>query len=633
MFAALTTRLWYLQVLASQTYVDAVNNTTFRWLQVEPERGRIIDANGNPLVDNRESRVVTVQQQLLGSDPEAVLFRLAQHLGVPEKDIVRKMDDPQYYDYQRIPVAVDVSEDKIFYIAEHPSLFPGVGWGEQSVRRYPDGQLAANVLGTVAHINADEVKDPAFEGYGVDDTVGRTGLEKTYERFLHGTPGTNKIVVDPAGTLLDELGGQLPVPGYDVKLYLNAKTQSIVERDLLAGIQRARSLNDEDTSNDVTNFVANAGAVVVMDPKTGGVEASASWPTYDPTQFVKGMTDQEFKQRFRNPSSGDPLFDRATQGVYAPGSTFKPFIALAALKNGVVSPGSVTDCPAQWAYRLDPGHPFNNWSTYNQGLMSIPEALKVSCDTVFYQWGGAFYDRWRSNQLGTGSEPLQHDLRAFGFGRQPGLDVPIQSAGFIPTAAWKEQQSKQDPKNFPYGWLPGDDILMSIGQGYVLTSPMQMATAYSAIANGGRLCEPHLAEQIQTSDGKRIHKIGSNCRDLPYTQQEINLVQEGLRQVVAPGSGTASLAFQGFPLSRVPVMGKTGTAERPGFTTIAGQTQSQDTSWFAAIVGPPGDQHVIVAMVEQGGHGSTTAAPIVRSIIEDMYKLGNTGVADPTAFD
>jgi penicillin-binding protein 2 len=162
---------------------------------------------------------------------------------------------------------------------------------------------------------------------------------------------------------------------------------------------------------------------------------------------------------------------------------------------------------------------------------------------------------------------------------------------------------------------------------------MQMASAYSAIANGGHLCEPHLAEQIQTSDGKRIHKIGSNCHDLPYTQQEISLVQEGLRQVVAPGSGTASAAFAGFPLSQVPVMGKTGTAERPGFTTVAGQTQSQDTSWFAAIVGPPGDQHVIVAMVEQGGHGSTTAAPIVRTIIEDMYKLGRTGAAGTVATD
>jgi penicillin-binding protein 2 len=251
---------------------------------------------------------------------------------------------------------------------------------------------------------------------------------------------------------------------------------------------------------------------------------------------------------------------------------------------------------------------------------------------VFYQWGGDFYDRWRSNQLGTGSEPLQRDLRGFGFGRPPGLDVPIQSTGFIPTAALKEQQHERHPKAFPYGWLPGDDILMSIGQGYVLTSPMQMAAAYSAIANGGRLCEPTLAEQIQTSDGKRVQKIAPKCRNLPYSQQEIGVVQDGMRQVVTSG-GTAASAFAGFPTSQVPVMGKTGTAERPGFTTVPGQNQSQDTSWFAAIVGPPGDQHVIVAMVEQGGHGSTTAAPIVRRIIEDMYKLGATGVAGTGATD
>ena len=632
MFAALTTRLWYLQVLASQTFVDAVNNTTFKVLRVEPERGRILDANGDPLVDNRQSRVVTVQQQLLGDDPEAVLFRLAQHLDVPEEDIVKTLESGQYYDYQRVPVAVDVTEDKIFYIAEHPALFPGIGWAEQSVRRYPDGPLAAHVLGTVGLIGSDEVEDPAFADYGVDDTVGKGGLEKTYEPFLHGTPGKNKIVVDPAGKLLDELGGQLPVPGYDVRLYLNAKTQGIVERNLLAGIERARSINDDDPLNDVTTFVANAGAVVVLDPKTGGVEASASWPTYDPTQFIKGMSNREFRQRFGNPSSGDPLFDRAIQGVYAPGSTFKPFIALAALKEGVTSLGASTDCPGEWAYRLDPSNPFNNWSPFSRGYLSIPAALKYSCDTVFYQWGGEFYDRWRSNQLGAGSEPLQRDLRGFGFGRQPGLDLPTQSTGFIPTAAWKQQQHENDPKNFPYGWLPGDDILMSIGQGYVLTSPMQIAAAYSAIANGGRLCQPRLAEQIQTAEGKRIRKIAPKCRDLPYSQQEIGVIQDGLRQVMTAG-GTAASAFAGFPTSRVPVMGKTGTAERPGFTTVAGQNQSQDTSWFAAIVGPPNDQHVIVAMVEQGGHGSTTAAPIVRSIVEDMYKLGTTGVAGREATD
>jgi penicillin-binding protein 2 len=269
---------------------------------------------------------------------------------------------------------------------------------------------------------------------------------------------------------------------------------------------------------------------------------------------------------------------------------------------------------------LDPEHPFSNWSKYDQGPMQLPEALQVSCDTVFYQWGAEFYDRWKANQLGAGAEPFQRSLRGFGFGHEPGIDLPSQADGLIPSAT----DATTDPQTYPDGWLPKDDILMSIGQGAVTVSPIQLASAYAAIANGGRLCEPRLAEQVQTSDGKRVRKIGAqDCRSLGYSQAELDLVQQGLREVVAAPHGTAASAFNGFPLSRVPVMGKTGTAERPGF---------QDTSWFAAIVGPSGDQHVIVAMVEQGGHGSTTAAPIVRSIIEDMYKLGDTGAAviEPT---
>ncbi len=634
MFAALTTRLWYLQVLATQTYVEIANNRSFEWLQVEPQRGRILDARGNELVTNRLSRVVTVQQQLLGDDSEGVLFRLAQHLEVPEADIVKKIEDPEYYDYQRVPVAVDVDEEKILYIAEHASMFPGVSWDEQSVRRYPKGSLAAHVLGQVGLIGVPEAKDPAFEDYGLNDTVGKTGIERTYERFLHGTPGVNKIVVDPAGKLQEELGGRLPIPGDDVQLYLDTRTQGIAERELVAGIERARGMSDGDDDNDVANFVANAGAVVVMDPDTFGIEASVSWPGYDPTWYVKGMSNREYRRRIGGAAAGDPLFDRAIQGAYAPGSTFKPFVALAAIENGVTSVGSVTDCPSEWAYPLDPTHPFSNWSAYDQGVMSIPKALEVSCDTVFYQWGAEFYDRWRANQLGTGSEPLQRELRSFGFGREPGVDVPAQAAGFIPTAAWKEEQHDTDPRSFPFGWLPGDSILMSIGQGYVLTSPLQIASAYAAVANGGELCEPRLAQRILTPDGRRVRKIGSpRCDKLGYSQQELEVIRAGLRAVVSSESGTAASAFSGFPFAKVPVMGKTGTAERDGFTTVEGQRQGQDTSWFAAIVGPPNDQHVIVAMVEQGGHGSTTAAPIVRSIVEEMYRLGNTGTAVIEATD
>jgi len=262
---------------------------------------------------------------------------------------------------------------------------------------------------------------------------------------------------------------------------------------------------------------------------------------------------------------------------------------------------------------------FHNWTTANLGTISLAEALKISCDTVFYNFGGEFYSRfYAANQLGNNSEPLQKDLRGFGFGRPTGIDLPSSTAGLIPTAAWKQQFAPQHPELFrpdERTWLPGDDINMAIGQGFVQVSPLQLAAAYASIANGGRLCAPRLAQDVQRADGKVVREIrnGSTCRRLPYTASQLSYVRHALAGVVQPG-GTAGFAFAGFPTSQVAVEGKTGTAQRAPL---------QDTSWFAAMVGGTVDdpQHIIVVMVEQGGHGSTTAAPIVRAIIEAMYHL------------
>jgi penicillin-binding protein 2 len=638
MFAALTARLWYLQVLAAQSFLDIANNSSLKFIPVDARRGEILDSKGNPLVGNRRSFEITVQQQLLeqAPNPEAVLSNLADHLHVPVGDITKAIQDPQYYDYQPIPVAVDVSQDDIFYIAEHHDEFPGVGWTQASVRDYPDGPLAAHVLGTVGLITKQQINSGHFDDYGTNDIVGRTGLEQSYERFLHGVPGVNKILVDPAGKQLPhgDLGSvRRPMPGDDVQLYLDSHLQRQVEEDLVQGLQRARQLPDDDTSNTATNFVANAGAVVVMDPETSGVQAIASWPSYDPSWFVKGLTPRQSARLLPDPRKPPdvvhaPLVDRAVQAAYAPGSTFKPFVALAALKEGVTTLTGTTHCPAQYAYPSDPTHPFNNWSAFDYGYLNIQEALQYSCDTVFYQFGAAVYDRWRANPIGTNSEPFQRDLRGFGFDHAPGIDLPSQASGSIPVAADKLSH----PNAYPDGWLPADDILMSIGQGAVTTSPLQMADAYSAIANGGQLCEPRLAERIQAPDGKLVKKVGTDCKKLPYSQQELATIYDGLTRVVSPtgphGGGTGASAFAGFPFSKVAVAGKTGTAQRPGFD------QGQDTSWFAAIVGPrEHPDHVIVVMVEQGGHGSTTAAPIARSIIEDMYGLHNAGAVNGGSMD
>ncbi len=606
MFAALSTRLWFLQVLAADQNRRSAANNGVRVVQTESQRGRILDDKGHVLVGNRPSLEILVNRQRMATNPEAEVMRLSQLLGESADKITAALNTNRYYIYQPVPVAVDVSKDIVFYIGEHPQDFPGVTWRDASVRDYPYGELAAHILGTVGAITAAQQKQKEFAGYGSLDTVGQSGLELVYERYLQGVKGQQKYQVNSAGVFQHLLGEQPPQPGDDVKLYLDAHIQQIVEDQLYQGLLKARNVVDTTTGKP---YVANAGAVIVMDPRTFGVKAIASWPTFDPSWFVGGLNQKQ--QRYLFHSKSAPLFDRAVQAIYATGSAFKPFIALSALHNGVASLSGSYDCPAQYAYPADPSHPFHNWDPVDTGYISLATAIKISCDTVFYQFGAAFYDRWRRDPLAKNSEPLQRDLHGFGFGRPAGIDLPSQATGLIPDAAY----ALKNKKIYPDGWVPAGDILMSIGQGQVAVSPLQLATAFSAIANGGKLCQPRLAQDIQTESRHVVKKISAgNCHRLPYTEPQISYVRDAMQQVTKSG-GTAGYTFAGFDFSKVSVGGKTGTAQRPPF---------QDTSWFAALVGPVSNpDYVIVAMVEQAGHGSTTAAPIVRSIIERMYGLSS----------
>jgi penicillin-binding protein 2 len=371
---------------------------------------------------------------------------------------------------------------------------------------------------------------------------------------------------------------------------------------------------------------ANSGTVIVLDANDGGVVAMASWPTYRPSWFVEGLTPMQ-NQYLYGSDRRAPLLNRATQLTYAPGSTFKPFIALSAVRNELASLGSTSyyPCPGSYEYPGDTsGTVFNNWTSANSGSITLAQALKVSCDTVFYQFGADFYDRYRNDQFGQDALPLQRDLRQFGFGTASGIDLPGEASGLIPTPKWKEQFAKDNPdvlREDERSWLPGDDILMSIGQGFVTVTPMQLAVAYAALANGGKVCEPHLADRIVDANGDLVRPITGHCgrQRLPYSQAELDAIVSALTTVPQAG-GTADSAFLGFPLDEFPVAGKTGTAQREPF---------QDTSWFAAIVPANDPRYVVVAMVEQGGHGSTTAAPIVRQVIEQIYGIESADVTAP----
>lgn len=620
MFAALTTRLWFLQVLASADAQRAAESNAVRLVDVPAPRGRILDEHGRVLVKNRPSLVVTMNREEAGSQKEEILFELSRLLDIPADVLGHRLDDPTYYVFNPIPIATDVSRRVAFYLKEHDSEFPGVDVVQQPVRTYPEGSLAAHVLGYLGQISQDKLDDPAFAGYQPGDTVGIAGIESVYEHDLAGTDGVVKYRVNSTGRNLGEIGQLDPTPGDDVELTLDARIQKLVETSLVNGMDAAHGVFDPASG---IHLRANAGAVVVLDPTTGAIQALTSYPTFQPSLFTRSISTEEFDRRFNTANTGYPLVDRAIQGQYPPGSTYKPMVALSALQREIVTMSQSYDCPSSYTapYNVDDPqatrYVFNNWTTADLGPMNLARALSVSCDTVFYPMGYRYWDLYYVNPDEaahgvTSHEPLQHDLGALGFGQVTNVDLPYEQDGRVPSAEWKSAMHEQYPKGFPDGqWYPGDFILMTIGQGDTLVTPLQLAVAYGALQNDGRMCVPHLLDRVISPSGDVVRTGEPNCRrQLPFDEKYLAYVRNALVNV--PRTGTARQAFLGFPFGQVWVAGKTGTAE---------VTNRQDYSWFAAMTSANGESHVIVALIEQGGHGSTTAAPIVRNIIEGIYGL------------
>ena len=617
MFVALSARLWFLQVLASDQFRSQASRNSVRIVQTVANRGKIVDDQGSLLVGNRPSRVVLINRQRLGSQAPVVLQRLSELLHIPVWRLRQSLNTDQYYSYTPVPVAFGISKSEWLYIEQYQGSFRGVSVEQLPVRTYPNGRTAAHVLGYTGQISAQQLKDPAYAGYDPGDIVGKAGVEQVYEKYLQGTKGIRKYLVDASGQNLGPIGTeQPPVPGDTLHLTLDLKAQQIAEESLKLGMENARHYND---SSQGGLLKANAGAVVVMDPNTGAIVAMASSPTYDPALFSGGITQQQL-DKLQSAGSNQPLIDRAIQGLYPPGSTYKPFVAAAALQTGIANENAYYPCPATYTAPTDTTGQqtvFHNWTTANLGSMTVAQALIVSCDTVFYKFGWDFYQK-------SPAEPLQRDLGAFGFGKPTLVDLPNEQPGVVPTPEWLHKMHRENPTGFPRNtWYPGDDIQMGIGQGDTLVTPLQIATAYSAIANGGKICQPHVASEL-TGPGlsKKGKAIDPPCRGkLPFTAGQLSYIRNALTQV--PMHGTAAPAFGGFPFSQVWVAGKTGTAEKIG---------QQNYSWFAAMAGktPNHADYVIVSLVEQGGHGATTSAPIVRRVIEGLYGL-NLSAANPSA--
>jgi penicillin-binding protein 2 len=612
-FGALFSRLWFLQVLAADDYRLLAKDNRVRTVRSEPPRGRILDRNGKVLVGSRFSLSVTIDRQVVngGKRQRNVLGRLSRLLDVKRADLRASLLDTTVSPYKPVPVANDVSERAIAYIREHQEDFPGVKYDELPIRTYPQGRLAAHILGYVNEISEDQLETSYFKKarprYRPGDTVGQSGVELTYDRHLRGRPEVRRVIVNAAGEVSKSHVIQKEHPGEDLQLSIDLEIQKLAEEALQDGLFAARA----------GGFNAPAGAVVVMDPRNGQLTAMASLPTYAPSSLADGITTKEYDRlggRTPENPDDDALLNRGLQAQRPPGSTFKVVTAGAAMQSGIATPYTVLPCPGSFRYREVT---FNNWTLADLGAMAFPESLEQSCDTFYYALGARMEETFGAR------EPFQKYAKRIGFGDETGIDLPNEEEGIVPTRKWCDAIAKEtDGAICNEGWLPGFTVNMSIGQGSMITTPLQMANTYAAIANGGRIWEPQVAWRKSKPDpetGKtqilREFKTEVAGR-LPLDPAELSVIKTGLVDVIGGDDGTARSAFEGFPLRRAPLAGKTGTAQ------LSSSDTGLNDAWFVSY-GPDAyaPEYVISVYVEEAGHGGESAAPIARQIWEGIANV------------
>lgn len=619
MFVALFARLYFLQVLDDKTLEDVRGTALFDTIATEGTRGRIIDRNGRVLVDNRESISVTIDRNVFNAleDPDAVVARLAATLtdaGFPTKeaDIRSRLTDPQYNPFKPAPIIDDVTVAVEAYLLERHFDFPSVNVVRTRVRTYPYGNLAAHVLGYTGSISAAELdarpKDRSLDPkpYEPGDQIGKSGVEKVFESDLRATPGLRVIEVDARNIEVDTRSEVRPVAGYDLQLTIDVNLQAAVERELQAALLAARQQPKRSPTD--PDYRAPAGAVVVLDTMTSEVLAMASFPTYDPGDFIGGISSSRFAE-LTDTAAFNPLFNRATQAIYSPGSTFKTFTAVAALRSGLISSGeTVTDVGVWNLANCTEGCSFQNAGRTAFGSVDLRRSMVVSSDVYYYRIGEKFWV-----EQGTyGRTAIQDVARDFGLGSLTGVQLPDEAAGIISDPAFKAQRHLDNPTAFPFGeWLTGDNVNLAIGQGDIAVTPLQLANSYAAFANGGTLQAPSIARGLlDHDDGTVVTSFAPRVtRKVALDPGIRSVITDGLTGVVNSNEGTAAGAFAGFAAPGFVVAGKTGTAEAP---------PRADTAIFASFAPVAAPRYVVVAVLEEAGFASGTAAPLVRRIYDQI---------------
>jgi penicillin-binding protein 2 len=606
-FAVLFFRLWALQVLSGEQYLAAAQNNQLRSIRIEAPRGPIYDNKGRTIVGNKLAKVVRVWPASLPQQNRARVFRKLSHvLGIPLVELQQTFRKQQRADpLKPVSLAEGVSKDVVIYLKERQREFPGVTIEETYLRSYPFGGLAAQLVGHVGTVTPEQVKSRRYRN---GDHVGQAGLEAAYDRFLRGQAGLAQLRVDSLGRprgrpVYSEVFNQ----GLALRLTLDAKLQRAAEQALQYGI---------DVAIENKAWYARGGAIVALDPRTGAVRAMASAPTFDPRVYVGTPKPEELKPLLDQETAAAqnfPGLNRAVAGLYPPGSTWKPVTALAAMRERLVSAYSPLSCTG--SMEVD-GTTFNNWNPYANEAMTMPTALAASCDTYFYQLGKAFYDL--PAQYGS---PLQKWAAAFGFGKASGLDIGGEQSGLLPTPEWRRKTFTKEryPETWEIDrlWKSGDSVQLSIGQKDLLVTPLQMARFYAMIANGGRLVTPHLVSSVEQPGNRGAVKavFSPPSRPVNVHAGELAAVKRGLYEATHATYGTSSGVFGSFP---VPIAGKTGTAEK--MVDLGSFSRMMDQAWWCGY-GPTDKtpELVVCALIENGGHGGTAAAPAALRVFESYF--------------
>ena len=653
---ALLGRLFYLQIAAGPKYRDAALSIQSRDVVTPATRGLIVDGYGVPLAMNKAGLAITIDRiaiDKLDDKGVGVMKRLAELLDLKYEDIYQntrlcgelpkgqKAGCWQGSRYQPIPITKSADPDTALQIVERSDAFPGVDAQPVAIRNYPSylSVNAAHVLGYVGPLTESDLSGVNGEQYFRSESIGKTGLEIQYDTFLRGEPGIRTVIVDRKESITRESKNTKPVAGDHLVTSLDIRLQAATEKALKDAVLRGRA----------NGYTSDSGAAIVMDVKTGRILALASYPTYDPNAWEKGLTVQQASDLFSEKKSV-PALNRALQGLFAPASTFKAVSVVAAASAGYDLNANYK-CPSQVQVGT---RAFQNFDSKNQGTMNMKKAIAVSCDTIWYQIA---FDEWlRDGGLKPKSDPNDYFFKAaqaFQITEKVGIDLPSESRSRLADRAYKKSWYQQN-KDFYCNYKEratkaqqtafllqlaaencvdgdkiraGDAVNFSIGQGDTVVTPLKLTQMYAAIANGGTIWQANIAKAVVKTDGTVIEtftpqKLGT----LDVDASTIKFLQDSLREVVVSGTGAG--AFAGFPIE---VSGKTGTGQV--FGKNPNGSLKDDTSWFASFAPSDNPRYAVVMMVGQGGFGASTSGVGVRQIYETLYGVtGNKVVPGAALF-